>query len=52
MTTNLYKSRQLMIHSGQFWRCRHGFTHFWKPCWRCGLFHPIKFLQHWWTCND
>lgn len=29
-----------------FGRCRHGYTHF-GHCWRCGLFHPIKFIRKW-----
>lgn len=35
----------VLIHSGQFWRCRHGRTTF-MPCWRCGLWHPIRYFVH------
>ncbi len=47
MSTNLYSRPvpPLMITSGQFWRCRHGHTHF-NPCWRCGLWHPVRWFGH------
>ncbi len=37
---NLYKPHNLMIHSGQFWRCAHGYTGFgesmkWVGCEEC-----------------
>jgi len=44
---NLYGEQvPLMIDSGRFGRCRHHHTH-WNPCWRCGMFHPLSFLKHW-----
>lgn len=38
-----------MIDSGTFWRCRHGRTQLGAPCWRCGLFHPVRWLRHLWA---
>ena len=29
---NFYKPHYLMIHSGQFWRCKHGNTGYDKGC--------------------
>lgn len=49
MTNNLYEDHPLMIDSGTFWRCRHGKTGAYKPCWKCGLFHPIRLLQDYWS---
>ena len=48
MSNNLYSPHPMMINSGTFWRCRHGGTG-WKPCWKCGVLHPIKFLKHIWN---
>jgi hypothetical protein len=46
---NLYGGNvPYMINSGTFGRCRHGHTHA-IPCWRCGVVHPLQFLQHWWS---
>ncbi len=45
MSNNLYIPGPLMIDSGRFWRCKHGFTRF-KSCWRCGLFRPWEWLHH------
>lgn len=46
MSKNLYaKGQPLMIDSGTFWRCRHGYTHL-MPCWRCGLLHPLRWFRH------
>jgi hypothetical protein len=37
----------VMINSGQFWRCSHGYTHFTEElCWRCALRRPISFLRY------
>lgn len=47
MTGNLYTSRQLMINSGQFWRCTHGYTKFTTAiCWRCALARPLAFWRN------
>ena len=48
MQKNLYESHPTMINSGTFWRCSHGSTGYYT-CWRCGLWHPIKFLRHLFT---
>lgn len=36
---NFYKPHPLMIHSGKFWRCKHGHTGMdpknWFACWIC-----------------
>lgn len=46
MGNNLYEPPYiLMIDSGTFWRCDHGYTHFKGHCWRCGVRHPIRFLK-------
>lgn len=45
MKDNLYEPHPLMIDSGRFWRCHHGSTG-WYACWRCGIWHPIKFIKH------
>ena len=43
--TNLYRgSHPLFLHSGRFWRCRHGSTLIYS-CWRCGVFHPVAYLK-------
>jgi hypothetical protein len=45
MSDNLYEPHPAMIDSGTFWRCAHGSTG-WYACWRCGLWHPFRFLKH------
>ena len=45
MSRNLYRPHVFMIDSGTFWRCSHGSTG-WYACWRCGLFHPLQFIRH------
>lgn len=45
MKKNLYEPHPFMIDSGTFWRCEHGSTG-WYACFRCGLWHPIKFVRH------
>lgn len=43
---NLYEApARYMIDSGTFWRCDHGYTRFAGHCWRCGIWHPIRFLR-------
>jgi len=42
---NLYETHPWMIDSGTFWRCRHGSTGYYA-CWRCGCWHPLRFLGH------
>ncbi|AFU88220.1 hypothetical protein CcrColossus_gp350 [Caulobacter phage CcrColossus] len=44
--SNLYGGNvPFMVNSGTFGRCKHGHTRY-MPCWRCGVWHPIKFLRH------
>lgn len=43
---NMYRPHQLMLHSGQFWRCAHGYTGFrdrmdWVGCERCAQDDPV-----------
>jgi len=45
---NLYKPHPLMVHSGQFWRCAHGWTGFieglhWEGCPDCEKDDPEAF---------
>lgn len=35
----------VMINSGTFWRCDHGYTRFGGNCWRCGIWHPFRFAR-------
>jgi hypothetical protein len=43
---NLYTSTRIMINSGQFWRCPHGYTLLTdRECWSCAWRAPIAFLQ-------
>jgi hypothetical protein len=43
---NLYLSNQLMIHSGQFWRCQHGYTKFTdEVCKDCARAAPDAFAK-------
>jgi hypothetical protein len=45
---NLYSGElPFMVTSGTFGRCRHGHT-LAVRCWRCGIWHPIKFLANVW----
>lgn len=42
---NLYRPHRLMVHSGEFWRCRHGNTGFvggmeWEGCDECRAEDP------------
>lgn len=39
-----YKPHPLMVHSGQFWRCKHGSAPS-GGCLRCAIRHPIYFLR-------
>jgi len=49
MSSNLYSEKFRMgFFNGNFSRCRHGYTGFNEPCWRCGLFHPWLWLKDWW----
>ena len=46
MSTNLYsRPGRVLIDSGTFWRCRHGYTQLYGHCWRCGLLHPVRFVR-------
>jgi hypothetical protein len=47
---NLYRPHPLMIHSGQFWRCKHGTTGFasglkWEGCDDCAKDDPEAFAK-------
>lgn len=47
---NLYKAHKLMVHSGQFWRCKHGITGFadgmqWVGCSECEKDDPDAFAR-------
>lgn len=47
---NLYRPHQMMIHSGRFWRCRHGLTGFaggfeWVGCKDCAENDPAAARQ-------
>ena len=43
-----YKPHPLMVHSGQFWRCKHGGPPL-NGCLSCAITHPIWFLRwHGW----
>lgn len=59
---NMYDVHPVMIDSGSFWRCDHGYSTFAGKtfdCWRCGLWRPVKFfkiefsgrIKHWWKMN-
>lgn len=46
MTKNLYRSDKVMITSGEFWRCKHGYTKFSNAlCVRCALAAPVAFYE-------
>jgi hypothetical protein len=42
----MYEPHPLMIDSGTFWRCAHGWTGWQHPCWRCGVSYPWRFVIH------
>lgn len=47
---NLYGNNfRCGFEGGSFNRCRHGYTGFKGVCWRCGLFHPLRFLRDLWV---
>lgn len=33
------------FYAGSFNRCSHGYTGFHGSCWRCGIWHPLRFLR-------
>jgi len=41
---NFYRPHTLQIHSGRFWRCKHGVAG-WNDCWRCALSNIGGFLR-------
>jgi len=50
---NVYDDHPLMIDSGTFWRCDHGWTGYgdgfvWLGCWRCAVWRPIEALKRFW----
>ena len=47
--SNLYgENNPTMLDSGTLWRCGHGHTKLGRACWRCGIFHPIRFARDLW----
>jgi hypothetical protein len=47
---NLYRPHFMQVHSGRFWRCKHGRTGFktemkWGGCWRCAVSSPVSYFR-------
>lgn len=42
---NLYSGKVSIFRAAKFGRCKHGHT-LGHPCWRCGVFHPMRWVRH------
>jgi hypothetical protein len=40
-----YKPHMMMVNSGQFWRCKHGYTFVKNNCIKCAVRNPLAALR-------